>query len=510
MNPFNKKKAPSYDDGLDKVLYRMPGTKVDITHADAVEGSIVFGSPGSGKSSGVGKFIALSMLKKNFGFCVLCAKPGERKVWENYAKLTGRENDLVIFNKRSTYSFNFMEYEMSRPGEGAGETLNIVNYLMSLHEMMQSHLGGGQSKDERFWDQALKRCISNGIDLLKLARQEVSINNLKTLIATSFNERELEEYLSLRAIMDDPDIEQDYREKKKEEYLSFVDNNYFLYVFEKANEREDLDEDQVDTMQIVGDYFIKEFPNLSDKTRGIIIESFMGVLLPFLSGILKKKFTSGLSEELRPENIYKKRKIVIIDFPVKEFGLTGIMAAGIYKTIFQASMERRDWTKEENPDPVGYWIDEFHQFISPSSDAMFQTTCRESRVASIYITQNLNNLIFSFGRQMPQARAKSLIGNINLKYFCSNADADTNQFAANMIGRAFIDITSTTVRPKQQKSQSYNQQLHYKVPPEDFTTLKTGRSVNKFKVDAIVFKAGKIWDKEGSNYARVEFDQNEI
>ena len=99
----------SHENLLDTPLYEVPGTKTIITWADAVEGTLITGSTGSGKSSGAGKHAALAMLKAGFGFCVLCAKPDEKDRWVEYAKATGREKDLIIFNKASGLEFNFLE-----------------------------------------------------------------------------------------------------------------------------------------------------------------------------------------------------------------------------------------------------------------------------------------------------------------------------------------------------------------------------------------------------------------
>ncbi len=87
------------------------------------------------------------MLRAGYGFFVLCAKPSERETWQEYARLTGRTNDLVIFNKNSDYKFNFLEYEMTRRGQGAGEPLNIVNTLMGLNEQAKIYQAGGDGKD---------------------------------------------------------------------------------------------------------------------------------------------------------------------------------------------------------------------------------------------------------------------------------------------------------------------------------------------------------------------------
>jgi len=42
---------------------------------------------------------------------------------------TGRTDDLVIIDASGGNCFNFMNWEASRPGEGGGFTINIVNLL---------------------------------------------------------------------------------------------------------------------------------------------------------------------------------------------------------------------------------------------------------------------------------------------------------------------------------------------------------------------------------------------
>ena len=83
------KKTKSHENTLDKILYEVPNTDTEITWADAVEGTLIMGATGSGKSSGPGRHIALAMLRKGFGFCVLCAKKDEKERWLNYAEESG-------------------------------------------------------------------------------------------------------------------------------------------------------------------------------------------------------------------------------------------------------------------------------------------------------------------------------------------------------------------------------------------------------------------------------------
>lgn len=496
---------------LDQTLYTVPGTGTDITWADCVEGTLILGSTGSGKSSGPGRHVAISMLKQGFGFCILCAKPDERKHWEDYIEKEApqRVDDLVVFSRSTGLNFNFLEYEMTRTGEGAGEILNIVSSLMSLNEQNRIHQGGGEGREDKFWDNSLRRMINRTVSLLKFTDQEVSIFNMRKVVSNCFRDRDPEVYNHLkRTINSQEEIDPGERKKAVESLNKWVQSNYFVRLIEKLRLRKaggPLEEDEI---HMVYDYWVKEYPKLAEKPASIIMESFMGIIEPFMNrGILREQFASGISQELKPENIIKQKKIVIIDFPLKEYGMAGIYAATIYKTTFQAAMERRKIEEEESPKPVALWIDEYQSFCSPMSDSLFQTTARSSWVATVYITQNIQNLYFSMGRNMPEARAKSLLGNLNLKYFCSQSDADTNSWASNMIGEHMTHVPTVSVSSQEKVSKSVAQQMRYRITPDHFTTLKTGRKTNKNIVEAVVFKAGKTWGRDKENYAVCEFRQ---
>ena len=77
-------------------------------------------------------------------------------------------------------------------------------------------------------------------------------------------------------------------------------------------------------------------------------------------------------DEIRPEETHKG-KIIILDFPVKEYLQTGVYAQGIYKYLWQQATERRD----PNQDllPVFLWVDESQLFLS-DYDQIFQTTAK--------------------------------------------------------------------------------------------------------------------------------------
>lgn len=492
---------------LDTKLYKFPGTENHITWADSVEGALILGATGSGKTSGPAKLIALSQLRSGFGLCVLCAKKEERERWERYAQEAGRSEDVIVLNKASSRKFNFLQYEMNRKGEGAGDVLNVINILMNLNEQSRVYTSGsGGNKDERFWDESLKRLISRTIGLLRLSGEEISITNMRKIVSNSFRENDVNEYAELNRIISSvEELSQEERTIALTTLTNWANSNYFLRLIERIQRNHAAKTDQA---QLIMDYWLKEFARLSEKTSSIIVESFMGIIEAFMNdGILKDQFSKGLDEELLPESIIQDKKLLIIDFPIKEFGLSAVFAATIYKTAFQAACERREISNEEQPMPVGLFIDEYQSFCNPVADSLFQATARSSWVACTYITQNINNLFFVMGDSQPEARTKALLGNLNLKIFANNADYTTNEWASDMIGKTFINLESANYDQTGRPSMTSTKQYHHKIAPDHFTHLKKGRKQNRYKVEAVVFKPGLLWGQDQQNYAIVEFDQ---
>lgn len=88
---------------LDTPLVRFSADPRDWwTLRDAVRGVQIFGGIGSGKSSGSGRTLALSLLKSGFGGLVLTGKVGETALWvEDYARRTGRPTTSCRCSPRS-------------------------------------------------------------------------------------------------------------------------------------------------------------------------------------------------------------------------------------------------------------------------------------------------------------------------------------------------------------------------------------------------------------------------
>lgn len=469
---------------LDTPLFFFDANKQEPwTIRDAVRGVQIFGGIGSGKTSGSGKWIAKSFLLNGFGGVVLCGKPEEASDWVKYAEETGRIDDIIIFNKGCEWQFNPLQYEMTRTGQGAGETMNIVNLFMNIYRMGQRLNGGGDAQEsERFWEGALRRCMNRMVDLIKLSGEELSVFNMVEILNTA---PQGESVINDLATLDP---------KKVDEWTA---SNFCLKCLEQAGQNIETEEQERD-FNLCYNYFLRDYAKLPEKTRTTIEEMFFGLAEPFNSGILNDHFSKGLN--ISPEWTFEG-KIIIMDFPVKDYLDAGVYAQSIFKLLWQQTTERRK--VEEDTIPVFLWVDESQYFMN-EYDMMFQTTARSSKACTVFLSQNISNYYAVMGGKTAEARVNSLLGNLSTKIFHANNDHVTNEWAANTIGKAFKNVTSVNIG--NQQSSGLAQQLHWQVEPREFTVLRNGGDENKFLVDAVVTIAGRTW-KDGKNYGIRQFYQ---
>lgn len=486
------------NDYLDFPLVKFSDNPADWwTIRNAVTGVQIFGGIGSGKSSGSGKTLAYSFLKNGFGGIVLTGKIDETEAWLNYAEATGRLNDVVIFGahrsafandkyahlRNKGYKFNPLDY-MSR-NEASGKTSNIVSLFISLIKIGDRITGtGGGSSSDPFWDRAMQRLMTAAVDLLKLA----NIGKYK-----GDNQYELSIPNIARIVRETPPPG---TERPGENYT----DECLINAFEATQLTQDANIKRI--FEVVQSYFMDDFPNMPDKTKGSILETFYAFSNPFLSGMLSDYFSLDTSSEILPENTFDG-KIIILDFPVKEFLQVGIYAQAIYKKMWQQAVEKRAVSADTKP--VFMWVDEAQFFLS-EDDMMFQTTARSSRACSVMISQNISNYYATMGGSNVEARVNSLLGNLSTKIFHANNDYVTNEWAARTIGQTFQAKANVSIG--ESESTSVSRSLHNQVEPQEFTLLKNGGEFNDFQVEGIVTVSGKRWSND-ANFLRTQFYQSD-
>ncbi|MFT3793640.1 type IV secretory system conjugative DNA transfer family protein [Flavobacterium sp.] len=469
------------------------------TLRNAVEGVQIFGGIGSGKTSGSGRMLAVKYLSAGFGGLVLTVKPDEKELWEKYCRLAGREQDLMIIEPGCPHYFNFLDYE----SRGDGMTENIVEVLKTV--IRASDEKGGGKGDDPFWENALDMLIFNVIDLCKLAYGKVSVRRMYDIVQSipkpdNVSDEQVSAY------------EHAFEEAKKN-VLKQVDeweNGLSVENLQRLTSEREHDEATCEaisdarTLKLVDEFFGETYFNLSEKTRSIIDFSFSGFLYRLLRDPVYTLFCSRAST-FTPE-VCLDGKIILINLPVKLHQKIGRDSQIMFKYIWQRAMERRDIKVNERP--LFLWADEAQNFLH-EHDADYQATARSSRIATVYISQNLPNYHANMGGAKSKFKVESFLGTLATKIFHANADVETNRYASELIGDEYYEETSrsATAAGNFSSSRTRSLKIDRAVRPEAFVRLKTGSPTNNFKVEAFLHIQGDAF-KDNQNFSKVSFDQN--
>jgi hypothetical protein len=431
----------------------------------ACEGTGIFGATGSGKTSGSGRNIAMSMLRAGFGGLVLCAKPDEADRWCEWAEQCGRLDDVKLFGAETGFGFNFLDHELNRSGPGAGISENAVSILMQCAER-----GGEGKSEDGIWEQAAKQWYRNAFDLLRIAADPVTVSTLHKMVT---DPKTIEKAIAL------------------------------------ANARTDLAPRDRHDLAAVIRYFKGEWATMAERTQASVRMNITAILDPLARGIGHELFCRHTT--LTPEEA-RKGSILIIDLPVKVYNELGRFAAVIWKYLFQCASEREvtvDATR-----PLFLFADEAQFFIT-SKDAEFQTTARSSRTATVYLTQNLPNLLAELGGSgRGKARVDSLLGNLQTKLWHQNSDPETNRWAAEIITKGKTTRTSTNAGfsfgsgDGGSGGSSEQELIDYEVQPREFLKLAKGGPDYDAIVTAVLFQGGREFPN-GRHWMPVGFDQQQ-
>lgn len=478
-----------------------------FTIADACEGVHIFGGIGSGKTSGSGATLARAYLAAGFGGLVLCSKPEERRLWQDYAKQTGRTASLVIVEpgrggQLPPWRFNFLDYEMRR-GEGGGQTENLISLLtrvMQLVEGKQDQAGG-----EPFWMRAAQEMMRNAVDLLAIAQGRVTLLDIFRLITDA--PRTTPAFTLPEALQRPAEdaSEEEQRQAAIQAFLAKRDNNFCWQLLNLADAREKGPQ-QAHDFDMATRYWIHHFPGLDERTRSGVVATFTSVADLLSHGLLHQLL--GTDTNFVPEVAFDGA-VIILDISVQEYQEVGRILQGIFKLMFQRAVIRRD--AEQHPRPVFLWADEAQNFIS-SYDYQYQAVARSARACTVYLSQNISNYYSVLGAK-GHDETHAMLGNLQTKIFHANADSATNQFAADTIAQGWTtayNFNTTMQNGQAQAGQTGgggSQVMQYKVLPAQFTTLRKGGARNNRIVEGILFQNGRIWRANGETYLKVIFHQ---
>ena len=451
-----------------------------LTVKQSFEGIFVSGSSGSGKTSGAGQGLARAMLRNQYSFLVTTTKPDDAKLWMEWARLEGRENDVCLFNPEHDYCLGLLDYAYHQGGtntRGAGDSDNVVALL---DELVQFKNGTrGNAGDSAFWIESMKKLLGHFIDLLACSGETITFAGLYKILQSV--------PLSLEEVRD-----KEWQEK-----------SYANQLVDRGVANKGLTRIQQNDLGLAIEYLLSVLPRMEERMRGGIFGQTDSLLFPFQRGRLAA-LCDGKTN-LSPEHLFRGERpaIIILDVPIKVFHQSGQFISVLWKRLAMQALERRDI--KAFPRPVCMFIDEAQNFCT-KYDSLFQATARSSRVCSVLITQNLD----SFNASLGPVQTEGLLGNLNLKLAFSNDHFPTNEWMAKKIGESWVFSSNSSVSLGGEGGASggVSEQKRWIVPPEEFVSkLRKGGEENDFLVDCVAFRSGRPFAATGTNHIRVRFPQ---
>lgn len=536
--PLTSNQLERADPILDRPLLQFKGGKWKF--GDAFQGTQIFGGTGSGKTTGSGAAIGQALLQAKFGGLVLTAKADDAERWKRWAGDFGRAGDIVEIREDSACAFNILQYEFDR---GGGHTHNLVSLIMGA---LTSGGEGAVSTSEPYWTEALRELLIHAIDTLVLGTIGEKVRDDEASIATARPEIRLSDLdrLIRTAPRSVAELRSERWRKRSRCWKLLVAADWLVQneLLPRPRER-DLEQ----TMA----YWLNDYANLSERTRTSIVSTFTAKVAGLLRSPIRELFFEGTDNRICPEVSFDEPSgfgeggghILILNLPVKVHGEVGRIVQVLYKTVWQRAADRRaelfslsaaerralaqaghgQEREVTRTCPTFLWADESQYFIT-QEDMFFQQTARASRVATVYLTQNVGNYAIALGRHGNDSQVSSFLGNLQTKIFHTNGDPVTNQFAENTFGKQWISVRSRSQNQSssvQDGRMSINKgdgdNVHPQMVPvveaREFTLLASGGTRFDFRIQAWIFQAGRNWkhadtpNDAASNALFHEFEQ---
>jgi type IV secretory system conjugative DNA transfer VirD4/TraG family protein len=450
-----------------------------FTLRNAVESVAIFGELGAAKTTGSAAWILLKYLEIGMGGLVACVKPGDRELIESYARMTGREDSLIIVSPGNHWRCNLIKYGLRKPGIVGSRVERIVSLLMTIVEAAERGERGNNGSADKFWQRSLRQILRNGIEICIAARGDISMGMLHQVITS--------------APRSHADVQSAEWQKASLCYQ----------LIEEADSGQRSDRQQSD-FELAAKYFLSEFPDMPNDTRGSVLATYGVMADVLLRGHMADLFDGETN--FLPDLTFDGA-IIILDLPIKVYGQAGIYVQSAFTYLWQMAAEQRD--VKLNPRPIFWFVDEAHELVCNYTPE-FLATARSARVASVLISQNKPNYLAAMGGEAGRHRVDAFLGNMGTKIFHANGDPETNRWASEMVSEEvqtrmnFHGARDTVGR----NTGGGSEQVGKKVLPSEFTTLMKGGAQNDFVTEALIYQTGASFSANaGEPWIRTAFKQ---
>lgn len=455
-----------------KVKQNEPELIRGVTLSRAMEGVIVLGGTGGGKTSGPGKLLALNLLALGCGGLVLCAKVDEKQRWIDMCARFGRKP--VIWGPGTYYPF--IEYELSRPGGGVMAADALYSDIVDAVTQQDT-----KADSNPFFPMTAKLVNRHMMSCVWLAKGRCEPKDLNKF------------YQSLPSTPEEQQSEQ-WQSKS--------------FCFECIREAYQKHPNNAD-LELADDFFLKVWCRLGSKTASSVLAHVVGSIDPFMTEDVKGLVNNLGGERISIPELVLAGEVVIVDAPVLRMREPGRLCNIVAKVALQRAVLAR--SLDPGIIPVFLFADEANWFAIPGIDALAQSVARQSKFINVILAQNLPLFQKALGGDHAKTDLDGYIANFQTKVFCQNLCHVTNQYASDLMGQSrkielggspgeeFDLVRDWTGQSQKGSNINWHERWEPNVRPEEFTRLRKGGVGNGFQVEAVVYH-GKTWE-------RVLFDQ---
>ena len=472
---FRKPRRKAEASPLDRVVMTWNGVD-NLTVRDLLSGGLaVFGRPGSGKSSTIGRLLmrAILMLGSS-GLLILASKPEDRADVERLVAQCGRSADLVIVEPHGARKCNFIE-------SIGTDSRDATKLIMTLSESLKSGDTGSGEK-EAFWASNQERAIHGSAELCRQAYGRISVPDIH------------------KFLMDAPTSAEQIRDEKWR-------GGFFYETLRLAAGREKGRIEGYD-YELYKEQFLSEWATMDPKTRSGILAGINGLTHVLLSGIVRDMVSTETT--VSPADLGEGR-IIFVDMPVMKYGESARVVLGGWKFIAQRWVLRRKAAPGDRI--VGIWADEAQNVIN-SFDFFFLSECRSHLGFLTYLTQSIHSYRSALRGQTGEHLVEGLLSCFLHKVFFVCGDHLTAKYASDLLGHRLEALPGASddgggnaaeelfgARPVRASfSQSYQPILQ----PNAFLRGRTGGPCKV--ADAYVITTGTPFST-GENFIKCAFSQ---
>ncbi len=388
-----KTHSKNSDDNLNLLigLDEKTNNLVYIPESGLFQNFLITGTIGSGKTSSAMYPLTEQLMKFNqknpknkIGMLILDVKGNYYKQVKKFSQQYNLEKDLIVLELNSNIFYNPLHKPNLKP-QILADRLRTILLLFS------------ENNTESYWIDKATQIIAESIKLCRLYNKGYVT------------------FLELHKLITIPNY---YKEK-----IHVLKN---LFIHSKFNHQ------QIYELNECLEFFQKEFEQLDDRTKGILISEITRITSTFVSDFDVMSTFCAPIEKLTFtgfNSVIEDGKIVVLNMNISEYSMLSRIISTYLKLDFQTEIMTN--LSNDNCKISAFICDEYDKYAS-KTDSEFFSLSREAKCINIISTQSYSSLKLAL---KDDAQVKVLVQNLINKIWFRTDDIFTIEEAQKQIGK---------------------------------------------------------------------------